>query len=800
MATNPLTSQISDILLVNDKVDGPISEAGDELTKGIRLFDRNKNVYCQFEKIELIESVFEPYPKGSLILRDIQDIVSYIKSNEIDTIIMFDVNGNRWCFYITSTSYINNAAAETEQTFVSINFTNYIYKLAEQSSFSQIEGPVPYSRPIHKNFRLVSAIYESVTTSVDSPFRNFSLDLNSPNRKEDFFPYFADKTENLSFYVGLNGVEDRTHYPIDNTIQYLSYLSSYSIPKAYNPDEPIEAKDLGFFTQNNIFVGEIIYDSNFPRFLFWTGWFETIIFKYFYQDLKKDKIAQAKRKVKEFNYAVYDSDNTYIQIEVDGEEAKFKKIYSLATSPADQFMSKKYFYVRKTPKFLNDVSGNTTFDGNTFAKLSFQFQDEGQKYDYQIVSSDGVVNKVPQGANELIYKNFWGFYDSMNPLDNVSNTTHIGRDFGYGGAYYDTNFMGDTGYMPYVDCAEMWKNQFDLTPVDPNLGEKINYDAGAVSGGPELNYLNRIALIRYNTFDKLKGVSKQLEHIRKIERQNFISYVLCCIKEAKEETFFAALLGRDQSGWDPYFKQKGVNGEPLKYRYAWAKLKLIDDPTAIKLNLKQTEPDWMYGNEYEIFSTPENRLWVLDVGDPLYDPVTRKPNGEWSGWPFQDLRFNFAINISERTNWYSATGLTYSGFPLFPFLGQGTTGDEGGYYSPGWHAQSVIDEGFQKIKYRPIGHPIIDLTAGTIRVEPKGITFPPLYSQDAADEKQLPVYPTGSCAFYEFKKLHIVKMYKIPVIKLLRDSNITDQALLRFYDGKFIYWFDAQNIMDGPCD
>jgi len=795
MANNPLSSQISDILLINDKVDGKINNPSDSLEKGIRLFDKNKNVYCQFEKIELVESVFEPYPKGSLIVRDIQDIVSYIKENGIDTIIMYDVNGNRWYFYITSTSYINNAAAETEQTFVSINFTNYIYKIAENSSYSQIRGYVPKSRLIDETFENVAEIYKTAITGEESSSESvfkFSPDLKSPNRT--FFQYFVDRTQNYSFYAGLNGVEDRTHYPIDNAVQYLSYLSSYSVPKQYDPKTAVQAYDVASYVMN-FYDGEIIYDSNFPRFLFWTGWFDNFNLKYFYQDLKKDEISQNKRKIKEFNYAVYDSDNTYIDIEFDGEKSKFKKIYSLITSPADQTMAKKYFYVRKTPKFLNDTSGNTTFGGNTFARLTFQFQDEGEKYDYQIVSSEGILNKVPQGANELIYKNFWGFYDSMNPIDNVTNPTHIGKDFGYGGNYFDVNFMGETGYMPYVDCPEMWKNQFDLTPIDPNLGEELDSDTFY-----SLTYLDKVCLIRYDSFYATKGNFDQLEHIRKLERQNFISYVLCCIKEPKEETFFAALLGRDQSGWDPYFKQKGVNGEPLKYRYAWAKLKLIDDPTAIKLNLKQTESDWMYGSEYEKFSTPENRLWVLDVGDPLYDPVTRKPNGEWSGWPFQDLRYNFAINISERTNWYSTTGLTYSGFPLFPFLGQGTTGDEGGYYSPGWHAQSVIDEGFQKIKYRPIGHPIIDLTAGTIRVEPKGITLPPLYTKDEADEKELPTYITGSCAFYEFKKLHIVKMYKIPILKLLKESGITDQDLLKFYDGKFIYWFDAQNIMDGPCD
>ena len=429
-----------------------------------------------------------------------------------------------------------------------------------------------------------------------------------------------------------------------------------------------------------------------------------------------------------------------------------------------------------------------------------------------MITSEGLTAYVPPGSTELFDNLNWGFYDSYTSLDKTSDATHIGHDFGYGTRYTHLNFggstattlfsggqnalhLGLTGVMPYVDCAEMWKNQFDLTTIDPHLGFYSLSDEYLARLQLYKSYLQKVIDIRYQVFKENLGGNKQLEHIRKIERQNFISYVLCCLKDQKEESFFAALLGYSTADGRPYFDQRGVNDEPLKYRYSWAKLKLIDDPTAIKLYAYPSEHEWKYSDAYVDWAAPENRLWALDIGTPSI--IDGKPNGEWSGFPLGDLRSNYAINLNERTNWYNAIGLTFSGNTLYPFPGQGTTGAQGGYYAPGWHAQSVLDEGFEKIKYRPIGHDIGDLVGTNPSSTPTTLTYPPMYD---AEGITLPPYTAGACNYVEFKKRHIVKMYKTPIIKLLLESNITDQNLLEFFDGKFIYWFTAENIMDGPCD
>ncbi|NBO36896.1 hypothetical protein EBU91_05125, partial [bacterium] len=386
----------------------------------------------------------------------------------------------------------------------------------------------------------------------------------------------------------------------------------------------------------------------------WTGWDNVVNLKYFWQNISDDVYGISNKEQYNHRFCVYDSDTNQISIEIaENESLKFKKIYQLMTSPADQFMSKKYFYIRKTPKFLNDYSV-----GNTFTKLTFQFQDEGEKFDYEICTSDGLTASVPRGANEMVDNSHWGYYDSYSSLDKVSDASHIGHDFGYLARYNGITFMGLTMAMPYVDCPEMWKNQFDLTTIHPNLGARIIQN--------EKTFLQKVLDIRYDTFKETFGVSKQLEKIRQIERQNFISYVLCCLKEQKEESFFAALLGYEPER-RPY-NQQGVNEEWLKYRYYWAKIKIVPDENAIPYGGTGQGGLIRYGLDGTHMRAFENQLWQLDIGNPPQDPITGKPNGEWSG-NITDFKGYLAVNISERTNWYEAIGLTFSGLTIFPYFG-----------------------------------------------------------------------------------------------------------------------------------
>ena len=77
-----------------------------------------------FNRLELEENIFELYPTGALIVRDLKDIVSFIANNKIVSIkLQFD-DKTFISLSITSTTYVNNAASNTEENFVSINVSN----------------------------------------------------------------------------------------------------------------------------------------------------------------------------------------------------------------------------------------------------------------------------------------------------------------------------------------------------------------------------------------------------------------------------------------------------------------------------------------------------------------------------------------------------------------------------------------------------------------------------------------------------------------------------------------------------
>ena len=96
----------------------------------------NKNTECQFQRLDLETSVFEIFPIGAVIVRDTNDITNFIQNNNIDYIFMYIQDGNdtnEVKLSITSTTFINNAASETEENFVSINVTNSFYKLSQNT-------------------------------------------------------------------------------------------------------------------------------------------------------------------------------------------------------------------------------------------------------------------------------------------------------------------------------------------------------------------------------------------------------------------------------------------------------------------------------------------------------------------------------------------------------------------------------------------------------------------------------------------------------------------------------------------
>jgi hypothetical protein len=588
---NPAYSKILDIVLQKDN--------GDEAFSILK-----PNTLCRFEKMEFLESIFEIFPSGSLVVKDTSDIISHIKKEEIDTIVATFINGEVNKFSITSTSYITNAASETEENFVSINFSNHFYKLSQDNSLIKILNT---PKPIVKK---VSSLVSEIVSKASLFFK-----FKSANKPE---LVVNDETSNYALYKPLNPLEDKIEVANENFIQYLYYLSSMACNKL----------------------------TSEPNYLFWTGFENQLNFKYFYRNIEQDTSKVNKLNSYNLRYAVYNSDATSIQIPRGGK--KHYKIYILTTEPADQFVSKKYYYVRKTPKILNKRPPGST--ESTTELLTYQFQDEGQKFDIEIIGSNGVRNSIEPGADELKWPYHWGYYASMVSDDRISLPASINQNLGLNDKYSSTDFMGLNGTFPYIDNTEMWKNIFDFTPIHPNIS--TNSDTDNLE-------LQKVMDIRYDVFRADSGISSSLEQIRRIERQNFIAYVLCCLKTSlEEETFFASIYGYKP---DPATStDTGVNEEPLKYLYAWKRLKYANT------TFNGTPP-----------VPPDNSLFRLFENDGWEDDAEGVNIDDDSTW---------AVNLNERTNFFSS--------------GSGL-----GYYAPGWYALNLLND-FNDVKYRPVGNTV----------------------------------------------------------------------------------------------
>ena len=592
---NPAYSKIVDIVLQKDDGDGAFSIL-------------KPNTLCRFEKMEFLESIFELFPNGSLVVRDTSDIISYIKRTEIDTIVVTFTSGEINKFSITSTSYIINAASETEENFVSINFSNHLYKVSQDNSLVKIMNT---PKPVVKKISFLVSEIVSKSASLTLDFKSAS----SPKLVTN------DETSNYALYKPLNPLEDKIEIASENFVQYLYYLSSMACDKI----------------------------NQEPNYLFWTGFENELNFKYFHRNIDQDSAKISKLNSQNLRYAVYNADATSIQIPRGGK--KHYKIYILTTEPADQFVSKKYYYVRKTPKILNKRPPGST--ESTTELLTYQFQDEGQKFDIEIIGSDGIRNQIEPGADELKWPYHWGYFTSMVSDDRISLPTSINQNLGLSDKYKSTDFMGLSGTFPYVDNTEMWKNIFDFTPIHPN----VTTNSDPVSE----TELQKVINIRYDVFRADNGISSSLEEIRQIEKQNFIAYVLCCLKTEvlEEETFFASLNGYKV---DPATaSQIGFNEEPLKYLYAWRRLKYVN--TTFTNN-----------------NPPSNSLFRLfeeDGWDYDSEGVDTNDNTTW------------AINLNERTNFAS-----FGGGEIAP----------DGYYAPGWYALNLISE-FNDVHYRPVANP-----------------------------------------------------------------------------------------------
>jgi len=619
----------------------------------------NRNSQCQFQRLELEESVFEIFPVGAIIVRDTQDITTFIQNNNIDYALMYMTDGTMIRLSITSTTYVNNAASETEENFVSINVTNSFYKLSQKTSASDL---------LTSNGKLEDRV-DSLNNILNYFDQNVSNKLGYGNATSTFI---SESTLNPSNFFCLKMLSpgnnnNLTYASTDNAFQYLNYISSLAV---------------GPETSNG---------TREPRYLFWSEFGDYINFKYFYE--KKDDDTQTFNKYKNYNYrySVYDSD---VPSQTSTNGNVYKKIYNLRTDPTNQWVSKNYFYVRKTPKFLDSVPSYLTTNQQkqdyTTKALTYHFQDDGEKYNIEVIASSGAINGVTSGAEEMICEKNWGWISDDNTTNDNAPPTYGSGEFGFAKSYSQINYMGNSGYFSHSDNIDMWKNLFDATEIHPNYPNPTNASTAVNDFLYNVIQTNLTNLYKGNTY-----VPENLEIRRQIERENFVLYSLCCMGDG-EESFFASLI---RYAPDPFTSIPLIGGDGLKWRYKWEGLKFTNGA----------------GSTY--WTVME--LWE---SDPTNMATGTGPNDSW------------AINLNERT------------------AGLGTPA----YYPPGW-LSTGLGSGF---KYRPIGcYTAIPNTAGDTIA-------------------------------------HIVKMYKTSAERLAVEGGIAIPPELK---GKMLYYFSAENVVDGSC-
>jgi hypothetical protein len=173
---------------------------------GINIIPQND--LCRFEKIEFTESVFDLFPTGCLVVRDLNDVVSYVNnlSNKNFTI-TYD-NGKSETFYINGTVHLNNAASETEENFIGINFTNKLFLLNQNLSVTNLlksSGfPQVYNIETFYSEMVAKIKLNSNTSGIDEPKL-----VNLGSRK----------FSNVIAYRPINPLEGKTDEASENPIQ-----------------------------------------------------------------------------------------------------------------------------------------------------------------------------------------------------------------------------------------------------------------------------------------------------------------------------------------------------------------------------------------------------------------------------------------------------------------------------------------------------------------------------------------------------------------------------------------------------
>lgn len=658
--TNPFNSPIVGILLQNS--DASIS---------LDIYQRN--IECEYHRLELSESMFDTYPSGVLILKDKSDLITRMNNYGVIYAQFLFEDTQFLKVRIHSISNLNNAASATEESYIALHFSNYLYTYCQENSLSQI---MQLTKP--KVFRIDQFVKE-----VANKIGSLATQGTS----------YLDPTDNYVMYRPFNPNMDGTELASDDIAKYLNYVANYAVP---------------------LQGGAYANYAEKPRYFFWTDWGSYLNFKML-SSVTEDLSELQRYETNNFRYAIYNSDVPTQQV---GDNV-YKKIYNYSTNQGNQYFTKQYYYIRKTPKVLDEVSYDSGsiyprdpqygLTGNTYTRLAYQFLPEGEKYNVIMVGNTSDINRYSPGAQELIYEGSWGFVEDSisNPKNSLASA--MNSKYNTEPDYYKmVHGGGITGALNYVDNSEMWKNMFDLTPIDPYYPNNL---IGQVN--PTNSNLQKVIDIRHtaliNQYTAALTSSQDFK-IRQQELLNFIKYVLCCIEDENEDSFFAVLTQAALDG-----PATGSSIAPI-YHYGWKKLNYIGI-TGFEPIIRSSSQNFFSGG------------WTYDSSE--YADLTQLNSPGYKGK-------YAAINLNERGN-----------------SGASAVGNY--YFGPGW------DKPTGSFQYRAIGY-----SKGNAGIN---LNFP-----------------------------HVVKMYKKSITALLRESG-DPRGILNDpdYVSKYLYYFYAENIVDGEC-
>lgn len=642
--SNPFNSPLVGIFLQNN-----------DASTSLNIFSNNEE--CEYHRLELTESIFDVFPSGVLIVKDKADFISRLNQYDINYIKFVFESGGTDTFRIHAVANLNNAASATEESYASIQFSNQFYFYCQENTLATV-----FNNPKSKVYR-IDKFFEEVIKKVGSPYLEKTGGIISP-------------TDNYMCYRALNPKLDGTEVASDNIPEYLNYLTNYAVPLS-----------------NGRYASYV----NKPRYVYWTNWGNYLNLKYI-SSVADDFEGQLALKDYNLRYAIYSGDQS--QQTMNG--TVYKKIYNYSTNQGLQFITKQYYYVRKTPKILDLPRKG----GNTYSDLAYQFLDEGLKYNIDIVGNTSGINGFAKGSEELEYSGEWGYVDDGLGSNKNSVSTYMSNQYGVEKSYKAFNLAGVSGAYEFIDNGEMWKNVFDLTPIDPYYPKPTSSDKASDASGSNLQ---KVLDIKYNSLVRVSGstANNQLELIRKIELQNFVMYSLCCMGNDSDDSFFAVLTSITAN------TTIDTSGSGIKFLYGWNKINF--SPVTVSGN-----PNQVYSNT----DVMELSHWVLD------------PNIKSAPTPTAENVDTYAINLNEANN--SVTGTDAR-------------------YAPGWNAPTP---GFQ---YRPIGVLASWVPASTTPIK------------------------------------HVVKMYKRSWKDIINTAGVPVSDWSSSYDGKYLYYFSAENILDGTC-